>query len=519
MKAMVALANMTNPEMLREAALLLERENQKLIEKNLELTREILRMKGATPEELQLKLAELERQLKNANKARFGRSTEKHTRKKTTSTEEDAELAQTGHGPTPQPGLAFEEEIHLLDDADKMCPQCGGALAEWEGQFEESELIDVVERTWVVRKVKRQKYRCGCQACIETALGPTMLIPGGRYSPDVAVEIAADKYLDHNPLQRQTRKMKRENFIVTAQTLWDQLEAAASWLMPTYERIVEFVRSHPVIGIDETHWKFLGSNGAEHAQHRWQAWVIAAPTAVAYRILESRSALAARIVLGDFKGIGIVDGYSVYEHLAKEGDFTIANCWAHVRRKFIELENVISTQTRDEILALIAELYAIEDEADGNVEVLARLRRERSRGVITRIRDWLFNQKATELPRGAFAKAIDYALERWAGLTRFVDDARIPIDNNGSERAMRGPVLGRKNHYGSKSQRGTEVAALYYTLFETAKLCDFDPKEFVRSSLHRAINGAPPLLPHELRAALDDALAPPAVDLTRGSGE
>jgi len=517
---MVALANMTNPEMLRQAAMLLERENQKLIDKNLELTREILQMKGATPEELQLKLAELERQLANANKARFGRSTEKRKPKKTKKEGEDAaEPTQTGHGPTPQPGLAFEEEIHLLDEADKMCPQCGGALAEWEGQFEESDLIDVVERTWIVRKVKRQKYRCGCQACVDTALGPTMLIPGGRYAPDVAVEIAADKYLDHSPLQRQTRKMKRENFIVTAQTLWDQIEAAAVWLAPTYEKIVEFVRSHPVIGIDETHWKFLGSNGAEHVQHRWQAWVIAAPTAVAYRILESRSSAAARQVLGDFKGIGVVDGYGVYEHLAKAGDVSIANCWAHVRRKFIELEHVISEKTREEIIALIAELYAVEREADGNDEVLARLRKERSRDIVTRIRDWLFEKKATELPRGAFAKAINYALDRWGGLIRFLDDARIPLDNNRSERAMRGPVIGRKNHYGSKSQRGTEVAALYYTLFETAKLCDFDPKEYVRSSLHRAINGAPPLLPHELRAALDEALAPPAVEATTGLGE
>jgi transposase len=304
--------------------------------------------------------------------------------------------------------------------------------------------------------------------------------------------------------------MKREGFIVTATTLWDQIEAAATWLAPTFERIHAFVRSHQVIGVDETHWKFLGPNGADHAQNRWQAWVIAAPKAVGYRILETRSAEAARVVLGDFKGIGVVDGYSVYEHLAKAGDFVVANCWAHVRRKFFELENVVSTATREEILALIAELYAIDREAEGNVDLLARLRQERSRGVVTRIRDWLFAKKATELPRGAFAKAIDYALERWAGLTRFVDDARIPLDNNASERALRGLVVGRKNHYGSQSLRGTEVAALFYTLFETAKLCDFDPKEYLRSSLHRAINGAPPLLPDELQAAIDAAVAPAA---------
>ena len=83
---------------------------------------------------------------------------------------------------------------------------------------------------------------------------------------------------------------------------------------------------------------------------------------------------------------------------------------------------------------------------------------------MTRIREWLFAHKVEALPRSAFAKAIDYALERWTGLTRFLDDARIPLDNNASERATRGPVVGRKNRYGSKSQRGTEVAAVFYTL-------------------------------------------------------
>ena len=170
---MIALANMTDPKVLLSAALILERENQKLISQNLNLSRELLRLQGATPEELQLRMAELERQLANANKARFGRSSEIKKKKKLVETDEDATKATPGHGPTEQPGLKLVEEIHQLDEADKMCPSCGGALSEWKGQFEESELIDVVERSWVMRKVKRQKYRCGCQACVDTATTPS----------------------------------------------------------------------------------------------------------------------------------------------------------------------------------------------------------------------------------------------------------------------------------------------------------------------------------------------------------
>ena len=86
-----------------------------------------------------------------------------------------------------------------------------------------------------------------------------------------------------------------------------------------------------------------------------------------------------------------------------------------------------------------------------------------------------------------FGKAVRYMLERWAGLTRFLDDAGVPLDNNAAERALRGPVVGRKNHYGSRSLRGTQVAALVYTLCETAKLAGVDPRAYVLRALYTAI--------------------------------
>ena len=502
-KHVTPLAHEKNPEVLRQAALILERENERLFQKNVALERELLRLKGLSPAELQQKLMELERQLAASNRARFGQSSERRP----SPPKKSEPQARTGHGPREQPTLEQVEEIHRLDEPDKVCPACGGELKEWSSQFEESELIDCVERTWFVRKIKRQKYRCGCQACVDTALGPTMLIPGGRYAPDVAIEVATAKYLDHAPLQRQVRGMEREGLQVTAQTLWDQLEAAARQLEPLYERIHAHVLSHPVIGVDETHWKFLGNNGGEHEQKRWQAWAIVGEDAAAYRILPSRSAEAARLVLRDFHGVIMADGYGVYEHLASHDGVTLANCWAHVRRKFFELENMISAQTRDEILALIGDLYDVERAAKGERAVLAKLRDERSRKVIASIQKWLLARKAEVLPRSAFAKALDYAMDRWTGLTRFLEDPRIPLDNNASERALRGPVVGRKNHYGSKSQRGTEVAALFYTLFESAKLTGANPKEYVRSALWRALNGAPALLPHEYLAELEAATA------------
>jgi transposase len=105
-----------------------------------------------------------------------------------------------------------------------------------------------------------------------------------------------------------------------------------------------------------------------------------------------------------------------------------------------------------------------------------QLRPERSRPILDRIWQWATVQVG--LPRSDFGKAVRYILERWAGLTRFVDDPRIPLDNNAAEQALRGPVVGRKNHYGSRSLRGTEVAAVFYTLCETARLIGVDPHAY-----------------------------------------
>jgi len=101
--------------------------------------------------------------------------------------------------------------------------------------------------------------------------------------------------------------------------------------------------------------------------------------------------------------------------------------------------------------------------------------------------DWAYATKPVTLPQSSLGKAIDYMLSLWPGLTCFLVDPRIPLDNNAAERALRGVVVGRKNHYGSHSKRGAEVAAILYTLFESAKLAGVDPHRYVLEATHRAI--------------------------------
>ena len=113
------------------------------------------------------------------------------------------------------------------------------------------------------------------------------------------------------------------------------------------------------------------------------------------------------------------------------------------------------------------------------------------------IQAWLLLQHA--LPKSSLGKAITYTSKLWLGLKRFIDDPRVPLDNNATERSIRGIAVGRKNHYGSKSQRGTEVAALYYSLVESAKLTGIDPVTYIEEAARRAIvTPGTATLPHDL---------------------
>ena len=126
-----------------------------------------------------------------------------------------------------------------------------------------------------------------------------------------------------------------------------------------------------------------------------------------------------------------------------------------------------------------ADFLRLEGEAKAAALELRRVRRDsESRLLTTKLKAWAEDQRA--LPRSALAEALGYLLGHWKTLTAFLDDPLIPLDNNRTERALRGMVLGRKNHYGSRSVRGTQVAAIFYTLIETCILCGVDPQEYLR---------------------------------------
>ncbi len=475
-------------DILRQKAMLLQRENDLLHKRLQELAEALDKTRGQDAATLQQELALLEEKLAAQRQELFGKSSEKRPQE---SAAKPARQPQPGHGPRQQPELPVVEQIHELDEADKVCPACGGDLRPMAGQFEQADEVDVVQRTFRIVRHKRQKYRCGCGGCVDTALGPPKLVPGGRYSVAFAAHVATAKYADHLPLERQAGQMRRDGLQIDSQTLWDQTEALAKHLDPSYVALRLDILTASVVGADETRWPLLDSDA-----RTWWAWSVVSPKGAWYRIARSRSHEEAGVLLGNFQGTVVSDAYSAYDALrklkARSGPtFRQAHCWAHVRRRYVQAEPHHPEATV--MLGLIGEPYAIEAKARAEHEPgspawharLGELRRTESRAVLERIQTWRVGVRA--LPRGSLGRANGYLDDNWRELLVFVEDPAVALDNNDAERGIRGLAVGRKNHYGSKSKRGTEVAALFYSLIETCKRIDVDPEGYLVAATLRAI--------------------------------
>jgi len=515
---LVVLDAEVNAEVLRQIALLQEQQIERLEKKLAQLIGELAHLRG-TPEAAQALLLEALEQVEVSTpdaEVDDGASEEDSAPQ---SDSDGADPAAPGDpenpgdaprrktrersGPRDQPRLPRVQVLVPLSEEQRTCSVCGDKVDVVKDLYETSEVLTVVRRQYVVQEICREKGRCRCNANMVTAPCPAKLVPGGRYSIDFALQIASDKYLQHLPLDRQRRMMEIEGVEVTVPVLWDQLCYLEGHVRPTAEAIWTVLMDEPVLHVDETGWPNLSRSGSKS----YSLLIAAAPDLVAYRILTSKSEQEIRSVLEGYRGTLVADGYVVYEALARDGPDAprLANCWAHVFRKFEAIRESFPRQTA-EILDLIGLLFGVEASlpgpfpGDASCQELRRLlREEKSRVILGKIRRWALTQGG--LHRSELGKAIRYMLKRWKGLTLFLEDPLVPVDNNHGERGLRGPVVGRKNHYGSKSRRGTKVAATFYTLLESARLQRIDPTDYLRAIVLRAIEtpGAV-LLPADFKA-------------------
>ncbi len=488
-----------------------------LLQRITELTKKLAKANHRdAQQELELELRRVRKRLADANNDLFGTKSERRSRRDKPA---KAKKKHPGHGPTKQPKLPVREVVHLLDDADCTCPKCAANLRVMADQFEQTELISTVQVKYVLTVHKQQKYRCGRCGHIEAALAPKRFLPGGRYDLSFVVQVALDKYLYHLPLERQVRRMGRRGLHVTSQTLWDQLYALYLLLLPTFLALKARVLTSELLYADETTWRLMGM-GKRNRSARWWMWTLTGELGTVFSIQSSRGSAAARHVLQDFAGVLMADGYSVYASLEKARDknggvqldieghpiptpnYNLAGCWMHARRPFIKAEK--NAPVVGYALDLIGELYAIEarareaagDDEAALLEHRRRLRETESRRVIEELKLWRDAQRP--LPGTKYADGVTYLRNQWVRLTKFLDNPLIPLDNGEAERRLRGPVVGRKNFAGSRTERGARVAELLYSLLHTAVGEGVDPVEYLVAAVITAMhNSDDTLLPHE----------------------
>ena len=386
----------------------------------------------------------------------------------------------------------------IVDIDDKACPCCRGQLHRIGEDV--SERLDILPARFRVLVTRRPKYACrACEEVVVQAPAPTRLIEGGIPTEATVAHVLVSKYADHLPLYRQAQIYSRQAIDLDRSTLADWVGRAAFHLRPVHERLLARILASTKIFADETTAPVLDpGRGRTKTGQLWayarddRPWGGSDPPAVAYVYAPDRRAERPKAHLTGFNGVLQVDGYAGYRALAEKNDVQLAFCWAHVRRKFYELAAAGPAPIASEALQRIAALYEVEKDIRGRgADERRAVRQEKARPLIDAFEPWLRDKLTLISQKTKLAEAIRYALSRWPGLTRFIDDGRIEVDSNIVERAIRPLALSRKNALFAGSDGGGEAWATIASLIETCKLNHVDPQAYIAETLTKIANGHP----------------------------
>ena len=459
-----------------------------------------------------LRIEKLEHQLQVLKRARFGRSSEKLDRaieqleltigdlQETRAEAEALEAAAaTAEGRAPPVRKVRGPKRPLPSDLPRethrheppaACPACGSARLSVIGEDERQVL------EWVpghFKLVVHVRPKVSCRACEAIAQAPAPSVPIERAlpGPKLLAHIAVAKFCDHQPLYRQSEILARSGVELDRATMAEWMGRLAFLLRPLADRIGERVRAGASLHADDTTVPVLDPGRGETKTGRLWAlvrderpWAGAAAPAALYLYSPDRKGEHARSLLERCRGFLHADGYAGFERLfvpdpaTGEARLTEVACWAHARRKLYDAKE--GSPATQEALRRIAELFAVEETIRGRPpEARLAVRRQETVPRLAELRAHLDSTLARISQKAKVAEAIRYATARWDALCRFTTDGRLEMTNNAAERAMRIPVLGRKNWLFAGSDEGGARAAIFYTLIATAKLGDLDPEAWL----------------------------------------
>src|SRR5580765_8552946 len=508
-EALKALIRAQHAEILRQNQALLSKDEQLLWRdaeiEHLKLLISKLRREqyGRSSEKLDRQIEQLELRLGELEASRANDSERSESRR-------DSVVARPARRPLP---ANLPREVRTYSPPESDCRNCGRPMKQLGEDV--SEMLEYVpEHFKVIRHVRKKLVCIRCDRIVQ-AMAPSRPIERGIAGPGLLAHVLVSKYCDHLPLYRQSQIYARAGVELDRSTLAEWVGGSSRLLAPLVEALRRYVMAGSKLHADDTPVPVLApGNGRTKTGRLWTyvrddrpAGDTAAP-AVWFAYSPDRKGEHPKQHLRTFQGALQADAYAGFNQLYEDGRIQEIACWAHVRRKFYDLQQAHASPIASEALERIADLYAIEKEIRGRPpDERQQARHTWSRSLLQSLRDW-FNISLTKLSRKSdTTAAIRYALGLWEALTRYCDNGHLEIDNNAAERALRAVALGRKNYLFAGSDAGGERAAAIYSLIGTAKLNALDPEAYLRHVLtHIAdhpINRIQELLPWNLDADQD----------------
>ena len=463
--------------------------------------KEIYRLKNQTLTDEQLKFF-MEEQLGELRSSMFGASSERY--KKPENKKDPGPPEPRIKRPSERyPNIPVREVIIAMNPVPN-CQVCGKMMSD-SGMTEDSEQLTVIPKKFEILLQKRAKYRCQCQSCILTAPAPARIIAGSAYSDEMILDVVLSKYCDLIPIERYAAMADRSGLKdLPPHSLIDFTHKFADFVYIVYELIKKGVLKARVLNADETPHKML--EGSE--KKSWYLWGFSTPELCFLECHDTRSGdVASDILLNSNCEVLVTDVYSGYSKAVRISNVErkklekklIKNgyCNAHARRYFWIPR--LNYKEAFFYLEHYHEIYQLNTDSKGKLpdEVL-RLRSQ------MKSRFEAMKQRAMEeLPRypskNHYRRALNYFLENYEGLTLFLDDAEVPIDNNAQERLLRSHVVGRKTWYGTHSERGARTAAILFSLVETCKLNHVNPREYFEILVQDLLAGKNPYTPKDFK--------------------
>lgn len=400
--------------------------------------------------------------------------------------------------------------IEVFPESSPKCPCCSHEMQD-SGMTEDSERLSVIPKKFIIELRRRHKFRCShCQGAIATTAAPAVIVPGGAFSDRLIIDVALSKFCDLMPMSRYVAMAERLGIEgLPAQSLIENTHELSHFLRGVYRLLKQEVLLSRILHADETPHRML--EGDENDS--WYHWGFMSKVAAYFDIRDTRSGdvaaeflkksvcefLMSDVYSGYGKGVRIANEYRTSQSLPL---IQSLYCNAHSRRYFKKSQGAYANASKPFIdcyrsIYFLESQFTILRQKDPDLpgEEILEIR-AKMRPFFEKMRDLAQVEQFSYSAKSSIAKAMNYFLSHYAELTLFMSQSDLPIDNNAAERILRNPVIGRKTWYGTHSRQGAETTAVLFSIIESCKLNNVNPREYLPAIVRAIHNGGPIFTPH-----------------------